>query len=84
VVFWQDAKGDFFYPKWQFEPNGRMNNHILAVLKILDSEDAWGVMAYFLQPKVSLDARTPLEVIRSGQGERVIEHARDASEQATW
>lgn len=84
VLFWRNAKGDFHYPKWQFNPAGALLKGIEEVLQTFRSHDEWRVMRYFLSPRKQLEEMRPLDLIRSGKFELVLEHARLHAEENTW
>jgi len=84
IVYWRDARHDFFYPRWQFTESGATLPGIQEVLQIFRSEDEWRVMRYFLGTRKQLSNRRPLDMLRSGETEKVIAHARDHAAENTW
>jgi hypothetical protein len=84
IIFWRDAKGDFFYPKWQFTPTGAVLMGIEEILQIFRSTDEWGVVSYFLSPRKSLRNKRPLDLLREGRAAEAIEKARLHAEEGTW
>lgn len=84
IVFWRDPKHDFHYPKWQFNPAGALLPGIQDVLQIFKSQDEWRVMRYFLAKRDQLDGRRPLDLLRDGDSNRVIQHANQHVEENTW
>lgn len=84
IVWWKDAKNRFHYPKWQFNYAGALRSGVQEVLGIFRSSDEWRVMRYFLTPWHQLDDRTPLELLRTGEKEKVISHARAHGEENSW
>jgi hypothetical protein len=84
IVWWKDAKNQFHYPKWQFTPAGTLRRGVQAVLQIFQSQDEWRIMRYFLGPRDQLAGHTPLDLVRKGEVEKVIAHAKRDAEENTW
>lgn len=84
IVWWRDAKNQFHYPKWQFNHAGAPLNGMQEVLQTFRSSDEWRVMRYFLGPRNQLADRTPLDLLRAGEVEKVIAHAKVHAEENTW
>jgi hypothetical protein len=84
IVFWNDAKNQFHYPKWQFNEAGALWPGVQEVLQTFKSSDEWRVMRYFLAPRHQLDDRTPLDLLRAGQATKVIAHAKAHGEENSW
>ncbi len=84
IVSWRDARGRFHYPKWQFNGAGVLLPGIQEVLQTFRSTDQWGVMRYFLSPRLQLDGQTPLASLRAGETEKVPAHARVHAQGNTW
>lgn len=84
IVHWRDAKHDFHYPKWQFTPSGALLPGVQEILQLFRSEDEWRVMAYFLGKRRQLEDRRPLDLLREGDKEKVLEHARIHAQENTW
>lgn len=84
IVFWKDATNQFHYPKWQFNQAGSILPGIRQVLKIFRSSDEWRVMRYFLGSRSQLGDRTPLDLMRAGEKDKVIAHAKVHAEENTW
>lgn len=84
IVYWRDAKHDFYYPKWQFTPPGALLPGVQEVLQLFRSEDEWRVMAYFLGKRRQLGDRRPFDLLREGEKEKVLEHARIHAQENTW
>lgn len=72
------------YPVWQFTEQHRVLPGIREVVQILRSHDQWRIMRYFLGPKAQLDGLRPLDLLRAGEVERVLMHARVHLEEDTW
>jgi hypothetical protein len=84
VVFWRDAKHAFRYPKWQFTVGGALLPGVQEVLQIFRSRDEWRVMRYFLGSRRQLGGRSPLELLRTGELDKVLTHARIHAKENTW
>ena len=84
IVSWRDAKHRFHYPKWQFTPTGALLAGVQDVLQTFRSSDEWRVMSYFLAPRHQLGNRTPLDLLRAGEMDKVIAHARAHGEENSW
>jgi hypothetical protein len=84
IVFWRNAKGDYFYPRWQFTETGALLPGIQEVLQTFRSQDEWRVMRYFLGARKQLNDRRPLDLLRAGEIDRAIAHARDHAAENTW
>lgn len=84
VVFWRDGNHEFYYPKWQFTESGALLGGVQEVLQIFKSSDEWRIMRYFFSARLQLDEKSPLELLRAGQTERVIEHARLHEAENSW
>jgi hypothetical protein len=84
IVYWRDAKHDFHYPKWQFTAPGALLPGVQEVLQLFRSEDEWRVMSYFLGKRQQLGDRRPLDLLRAGEKEAVLAHAKLHAEENTW
>lgn len=84
IVYWRDARHEFHYPRWQFTPTGALLPGLQEVLQLFRSHDEWRVMSYFLGQRPALDHRRPLDLLREGDTERVLEHARVHAAENTW
>jgi hypothetical protein len=84
IIYWRDARHDFFYPRWQFTATGALLPGVQDVLQIFNSGDEWRVMSYFLGPRKQLNNRRPLDLLRAGEIAKVIAHARDHAAENTW
>jgi hypothetical protein len=84
IVSWRDAKNQFRYPKWQFNEAGALWPGIREVLQSFHSSDDWRVMRYFLGRRGQLADRTPLDLLRAGEVEKVLAHAKLHAEENTW
>ena len=62
------------FPRWQFDPHGRVLAGMEEVLVILNQDerlDAWGKILFFLTEKSDLAGRRPLDLLRGGKLEEV-------------
>lgn len=72
-----EDRGSLRFPYWQFDANGP-NGIIVglpAVLKALDISPL-GKVSWLTRPNPYLDGRTPLEILKAGEVERVLDQAR--------
>jgi len=84
VIFWRDARHEFHYPRWQFTETGALLPGVQGVLQTFRSQDEWRVMRYFLGQRKQLGGRRPLDLLRSGEVDKVLAHARIHAEENTW
>jgi hypothetical protein len=84
VIYWRDARHEFHYPKWQFTPTGALLPGIQQVLEQFKSQDEWRVMSYFLGKRAQLDGLRPLDLLRQGDVEKALGHAKIHAEENTW
>ncbi|MDB6174151.1 MAG: hypothetical protein JWL59_3462 [Chthoniobacteraceae bacterium] len=84
IVSWRDAKHQFHYPQWQFTPAGALLTGIQNVLQAFRSLDEWRIMRYFLAPRHDLDGGTALELLRAGEVDSVVVHAKAHAEENSW
>lgn len=63
------------YPAWQFEREGTLPG-LEAVLQALQQHDSWMQLIFMVSANARLGGKTPLEALRSGEGEPVIRAAR--------
>jgi hypothetical protein len=72
----------FRYPAWQFDEERRaVVSGLEDVLAALSGHDAWMQNVFFLTPSGRLSDRRPLDVLREGKFEPVLEAARSFLEQ---
>jgi hypothetical protein len=74
LVAWRHANGKWHYPIWQFE-DGRIRAGIGECLEHL-SENPWGRMIFFLNPRETLDGKRPLDLLVKGRIEDAVRVAR--------
>lgn len=74
--------GRYVYPSWQFGPSGPVKG-LRELQRALDDGDAgpWTLTAFVLAPNSRLDGDTPLNVLRRGEVESVLNAARAYGEQ---
>ncbi len=84
IIYFRDGRHDFHYPIWQFTPGGAMLPGIQEVLAKFQSRDEWRVMRYFLGKRAELGDRRPLDLLRDGEREKVLAHAKIHAEENTW
>lgn len=84
IVYWRDAQHEFHYPQWQFTPAGALLPGVQEVLQVFRSDDEWRLMSYFLGKRGQLGDRRPLDLLRNGEKEKVLNHARVHAEENTW
>ena len=84
IISWRDARHDFHYPKWQFTPAGASLPGIQEVLAVFLSGDEWRIMRYFLGKRAQLAGLSPLDLLRRGEKEKVLAHAKLHAQQNTW
>ena len=64
----------YAYPAWQFDA-GRTVSNLDTVLDALKDHDSWMQFAFFVNPNDLLRGKTPLEQLRSGEIEAVLQAA---------
>ncbi len=84
IIYWRDARHQFHYPRWQFTPVGALLPGVQEVLQIFRSEDEWGVMSYFLGQRRQLGDRRPVDLLRAGEKDKVVAHAKLHADENTW
>jgi hypothetical protein len=84
MIAWRDATHQFHYPKWQFTQAGALLPGVQSVLQIFRSSDEWRVMRYFLTAWRQLEDQRPLDLLRAGEVDRVVAHAKANGEENSW
>jgi hypothetical protein len=74
LVAWRHANGKWHYPIWQFE-HGHIRAGIQECLQHL-SENPWGRMIFFLNPRESLRGKRPLDLLLKGRIDDAVRVAR--------
>ncbi len=70
----------FGYPAWQFSEQGTLAG-LEAVLDALKPHDAWTKLVFLTTENAATGGKKPLDVLRSGDGEKVLAAARTYGEQ---
>jgi hypothetical protein len=70
----------FGYPAWQFSERGALP-HLEAVLDALKQHDAWTKLVFFTTENLATESKKPLDLLRSGDVEKVLVAARTYGEQ---
>jgi hypothetical protein len=60
------------YPAWQFEPSGVLPG-LEDALSVLAPFDSWMQVAFFVSPNERLQGKTPIEALKAGDLEAVLE-----------
>ena len=84
IVYWRIAKHGYFYPRWQLTETGALLPGIPEILQLFRSQDQWRIVRYFLGPRQQLEGRRPLDLLRAGQADRALVHARRHADEDTW
>ncbi len=74
-------KGQRMYPTLQFNPGGTIVDGLKAVQEALPTRNAWTVLSFLAEPESRLGGKAPIELLREGQVDRVLESARRYGEQ---
>ena len=78
LLSWQEHKQKAFQiPLWQFSNSGAPLPGLDSIMKILNIPglDGWGKILFFLQRRESLNGKTPLDLLKAGNLQHVIELA---------
>jgi hypothetical protein len=70
----------YAYPAWQFE-NGKTISNLEKVLETLRSHDPWMQLSFFLNSNDRLNGISPLQALRAGDVEKVVQAALAYGEQ---
>jgi hypothetical protein len=70
----------FGYPAWQFSERGTLPG-LEAVLDVLRLHDDWTKLVFFTSENAATNGKKPLDVLRSGDVEKVVAAARTYGEQ---
>ncbi|HTX40040.1 MAG TPA: hypothetical protein VME43_33705 [Bryobacteraceae bacterium] len=70
----------FGYPAWQFSERGTLAG-LEAVLDALKPHDAWTKLVFFTSENAATNGKKPLDLLRSGDVEKVLVAARTYGEQ---
>ncbi|RWI57296.1 MAG: hypothetical protein EOR16_15700 [Mesorhizobium sp.] len=69
------------YPTLQFNRDGTVVNGLKAIREALQTRNSWTVLNFLSQPDVRLGNRKPIDLLRSGQLDLVLDAARRHGEQ---
>jgi len=64
------------YPTAQFHHDGRLIPGLKAVQEALPTRNPWAVFTFMVQPDSSLDGRKPIDVLKAGNVDIVVEAAK--------
>ena len=76
----QLGRRGYRFPVWQFSADGLLPG-LEAMLRVLDEQSPWIHLAFVLNQNAWLDNQRPLDVLRAGDIDRVLEAARRYGEQ---
>jgi hypothetical protein len=82
LIGWTEGQ-KIMLARWQFRGK-RVLPGIEEVLRILDSRDRWRVILYFFARRESLRKKRPLDLLRRGETQIVLDHAKSHAEDNTW
>jgi hypothetical protein len=82
LVGWNEGRR-IVLARWQFRGK-RVLPGTEEVLRILDSRDRWRVILYFFARRESLRKKRPLDLLRRGETQIVLDHAKSHAEDNTW
>jgi hypothetical protein len=82
LIGWTEGQ-KIMLARWQFRGK-RVLPGIEEVLRILDSRDRWRVILYFFARRESLRKKRPLDLLRRGETQIVLDHAKLHAEDNTW
>lgn len=74
-------QGRRVYPTVQFNPGGTIVDGLKAVQDALPTRNAWTVLSFLAEPESRLGGRAPIELLREGNVDLVVEAARRYGEQ---
>ena len=69
------------YPTLQFNADGTVVEGLKAVREALPTDNPWTVLNFLAQPDDRLNGRKPIDLLRQGKVDRVVEAARRLAEQ---
>ena len=79
LLGWREKQGSIRFPVWQFREDGNVLGGLPEALGVLAQNkhlDDWAKVLFFVNPRDSLKNQRPLDLLRKGEAERVIELAR--------
>lgn len=71
-----EGKHRYLYPIWQFSNEGTVLFGLESVLQELKDYDSWTQLSFLLDPNSSFGEKTPLNALREGKIEEVIQVTR--------
>ncbi|WP_413992579.1 hypothetical protein ACMDCR_11085 [Labrys okinawensis] len=69
------------YPTIQFQRDGSLVEGLKAVLRALPTDNPWTVLNFLVHPDGRLGSRKPIDVLKAGEVDLVVEAARRLGEQ---
>jgi hypothetical protein len=69
------------YPTIQFNRDGTVVDGLKLVLEALPTRNAWAVLSFLIRPDHLLDGRKPIDLLKQGKTDIVVEAARRVAEQ---
>lgn len=67
LVYWTDAAGKTFYPRWQFDSSFQVLSAVEEITLLLGTQDTLRVLTTFLVPWIGEPGVSPLTLIRLGK-----------------
>lgn len=83
LLGWREKQGAIRFPVWQFGQDGKVLGGLAEALAALSRNkhlDDWAKVLFFVNPRDSLKNQRPLDLLRKGETQHVIEHARAEAE----
>jgi hypothetical protein len=83
LLGWREKQGAIRFPLWQFGKDGNVLGGLPEALEALARNthlDDWAKVLFFVNPRDSLKNQRPLDLLRKGEAQRVIELARAEAE----
>ena len=80
IIGLTQGRRGYAYPVWQFEGR-KIQGNLEKVLRRLKDHDPWMQLTFFLNANDRLDGKSPLELLRLGEVEPVLEAAASYGEQ---
>lgn len=77
----QGPENKRFYPVVQFKDDGNVIDGLQSVLKALATRNGFGILNFLVQPDDRLNGRKPIDVLKSGEIDLVVQAARAIGEQ---
>jgi hypothetical protein len=80
LVAVQTGRRGYEYPACQFEDTGAIENLEKVLGAFADDTDAWMQLAFLINPNESLGGESPLDLLRRGETDTVVQAARTHGE----